>query len=148
MREPPFICILSSLRVPESRDKSLLEIELQVARKHGHSAVTLLSRQLQDQRSVQIQRFFESVMLRLVSGVFIQMIEPERILLRIDFFQQAISEYRPLGFSELAFKNRHLYPDAVILTGSRHAAQSLLPRSISGGDVICNQDEHGRLTSG
>ena len=146
MREPPFICILLSLRVPGPRDKSLSDMDLQVARKHGQIAAALPSRQLQDQRSIQVQRFLESVMLCFVSGVFIQMIDPEGILLGVDFLEQAISERRPFGFSELAFKNRHLHPDAVILAGPCHAAQPLLSRFINGGNVVCNQDEHG-LTS-
>ena len=80
MREPPFICILQFVRVFGVEVKLLSDMTLCVARKQGETVVTMRSRQLQNQRRVQVHRFLESVMLGLVSGIFVQVIKPERIL--------------------------------------------------------------------
>ena len=77
-------------------------------------------------------------MFRLVSYVLIQMVKPERILPRINFLQQTISEQCPFGFSNMTFKKRLLDSNAVILTGSRHSAQAFLPRFVGRGNIICD----------
>ena len=111
----------------DQRTNLLLCIRFRIARNLRPNAITLPSRRLKDQRTGQVHRFANSVMLRLLSGVFTQMIKPERILLEIDFPQQTISELRPFCFSHLTFKKRFLNPHTVILTGPCHSAQSFLP---------------------
>ena len=127
-----------------ARVKLLSGMTLHVAREQGETAVTMHSRQLQNQRRVQVRRLLESVMLCPVSGIFVQMIKPERILPGVHFLQQATSEHRPLGFSDLAFKNGLLHPDTIILAGPGHAAQSFLPRLVRGRDIVRDQDKHTR----
>lgn len=55
------------------------------ARIHGKNSVAMHSRRLQNQRSDQVHGFFDPVMLRILPGVFTQIIDPERILQRVDF---------------------------------------------------------------
>ena len=71
MREPPFLGILRPKREHVPRCKLLLARNLLTARKQAQNAVTLHSRTLQDQWLIQIYGFVKSVMLRLVSGIFV-----------------------------------------------------------------------------
>ena len=75
---------ISDSRINE-RANLLLCIRFRIARNQGPNSITLPSRRLKDQRTGQVHRFANSVMLCLLSGVFTQMIKPERILLEIDF---------------------------------------------------------------
>ena len=132
---------ISDSRIDE-RANLLLYIRFRIARNLRPNAITLPSRTLKDQRTGQIHRFANSVMLRLLSGVFTQMIKPERILLEIDFPQQTISELRPFCLSHLTFKKRFLNPNTVILTGPCDSAQPPLPGPVGRGNVICDEHEH------
>ena len=77
------------MRIPDShideRANLLLYIRFRIARNQGQNSVTLPSRKLKDQRTGQVHGFVGSVMLRLLSCIFAQMIKSERILLMIDF---------------------------------------------------------------
>lgn len=87
MREPPCICVLQFVRVSGAEVKLLSDMTLYVARRRRETVVTMLSRQLQNQRSVQVHRFLESVMLGPVSGIFVQVIKSERILPGVHFLE-------------------------------------------------------------
>ena len=66
-------------------------------------------------------------------------------MFKIDFPQQTIPEHRPFRFSNLAFKQRFLYSNSIILAGPRHAAESFLSGPVNRRDVVRDQFQSALL---
>ena len=63
----------------------------------------------------------------------------------VPFTQQPGAQVHPFLLAHLALEDGLLNPSAVVLACARHAAQTAQAGFLDRGDVISDEDEHGRL---
>jgi len=95
-----------------------------------------------DQRPLRIIRFFGADMLDPLPPIGAQEIKTETVLLRINLIDQPLTQPRPLGWINRAFKNGKLNPLTEILARLGNPAQPPLPLRLYGGDVITHDNQH------
>ena len=84
------------------------------------------------------------MMFNALNGFLIEIIEPKRVLVRLNFTQEAMSQGRPFFLSNLAFKHGLLHALAEVFASLRDATQTTQAGLFDGGNVISYEDEHGR----
>ena len=66
------------------------------------------------------------MVLNLLLGGFIEVVETQRVLFRVNFLEQPGFELHPFGLADLTFKDAFLDADAIVFTRPGHPAQATM----------------------
>ena len=103
---------------------------------------------LDDQRPLDVEAAFGSVVVDAGTPIPTEMVDADAVFLKIDDVEQALSQLNELGGLEGTFEDGVLHPLAVVEAGLRNAAEAPLASVGGGGDVVGDQDIHGRFGVG
>src|SRR5690606_4344245 len=99
-------------------------------------------RALKQQRSLKIKAGFCANMFNPLLPLCSQSIKAQGIMIRIDFFNQSLSQSRPLGGIDFTFKHRILHPLTEIKTCPSDTTQTATSTAVFSFHVICHQHQH------
>ena len=80
--------------------------------------------------------------------IFVEKIEPKRVLVRFKFVKQPRTQARPFLVADLTFEYGFLNPSAIILAGLCDPTEPARPFPSDGGDIIADENQHRGKTHG
>jgi len=95
-----------------------------------------------NQGSFLIDAGLRSDMLNAPPPVRPKVVEPQAVLSRIDFIDQALLQDRPLCRVHDTFKDRILHPLAIVLAGLGHTVKATGPAGVFRCNVVTHQYKH------
>ena len=98
----------------------------------------------QDERFGQVDGFVHAVVFDALSGLFIEKVEAKRVFISLDLAQETFTQEHPFLLTDLTLEDGFLHARAVVLAGLGHAAEPTQAGLLDRGDVVGDEDQHGR----
>jgi hypothetical protein len=97
-----------------------------------------------EQRAFRIDGRLGSVVLDSALPFVAEKVEPQAVVIEVSELEQVSSEANPLVVLEEALEDGVLHPLAVVKAGIGHTAEPALAVGRDGGDIVADEDHHGR----